>query len=97
MKTTFFLLNFFISFSISAQMNHIDYKVDCDLAYRYAIDNLDYTKSLNHLSKVNKKYGKLYCEEYILMAHCYKKLGKQTKSAKCLKKHGQLMDLIWFV
>ena len=67
-------------------MNHIDYKVDCDLAYRYAIDNLDYTKSLNHLSKVNKKYGKLYCEEYILMAHCYKKLGKQTKSAKCLKK-----------
>lgn len=86
MKKTLFLLSFFISFSISAQINHIDYKVDCDPAYRYAIDDLDYTKSLSHLSKVNKKYGKLYCEEYILMAHCYKKLGKETKSAKCLKK-----------
>ena len=72
--------------SISAQINHIDYKVDCDPAYRYAIDDSNYTKCLGHLSKVNKRFGKLYCEEYILMAHCYKKMGKETKSAKCLRK-----------
>lgn len=86
MKKNVFLFSFLMCFSISAQINHIDYKVDCDPAYRYAIDDSNYTKCLSHLSKVNKKYGKLYCEEYILMAHCYKKMGKETKSAKCLKK-----------
>lgn len=86
MKKVIFLFSLLIGFAVSAQMNHIDYKVDCDLAYRYAIDDSNYTKCLSHLSKVNKKYGKLYCEEYILMAHCYKKMGKETKSAKCLRK-----------
>ena len=86
MKKVLFLLSFFVGFSLSAQINHIDYKVDCDPAYRYAIDDLNYSKCLSRLSKVNKKYGKLYCEEYILMAHCYKKMGKETKSAKCLRK-----------
>ncbi|MNU93365.1 hypothetical protein D3C71_833070 [compost metagenome] len=70
----------------SAQINHIDYKVDCDPAYRFAIDSLNYTKCFNQLARVKRKYGKLYCEEYILMAHCYKQMGKNTKSAKCLKK-----------
>ncbi len=86
MKKVLFLLSFFINFAISAQINHVDYKADCDAAYRSAIDDLNYSKSLGQLSKVEKKYGKLYCEEYILMAHCYKKLGKETKSAKSLKK-----------
>lgn len=81
-----FLFSLLASFHISAQINHIDYKVDCDPAYRYAIDELNFRECINQLSKVNRKYGKLYCEEYILMAHCYKKLGKETKSAKTLKK-----------
>jgi hypothetical protein len=53
----------------AAQFNHIAYKVDCDPAYRQAIDSLNYRKSLNQLAAVNRKYGMLYCEEYILMAH----------------------------
>jgi hypothetical protein len=86
MKNALFLLSLLFCFGIEAQINHIDYKVDCDLAYRFALDSLNYPKCLKQLSKVNKKYGKIYCEEYILMAYCYKKMGKDTKSAKCLKK-----------
>ena len=85
MKKIIFLLSFLSCFRTEAQINHIEYKADCDLAYRLAIDSLNYTGSLKHLSKTSKKYGKLYCEEYILMAHCYKKMGKETKSAKCLR------------
>lgn len=86
MKNALFLFCFFISSGVSAQFNHIAYKVDCDPAYRQAIDSLNYRRCLNQLAVVNRKYGKLYCEEYILMAHCYKKMGKETKSARCLKK-----------
>ena len=68
------------------QFDHIQYKKDCDIAYRYAIDSLEYFKCFNQLEKIENEYGKLYTEEYILMAHCYKKIGKETKSAKCLKK-----------
>ena len=85
MKTILILVISILPFGMSAQINHIDYKVDCDVAYRMAIDDSDYSKCLGQLSKVNKKYGKLYCEEYILMAYCYKKMGKETKSAKCLR------------
>jgi hypothetical protein len=86
MKKALFLFSLLTGLTVSAQINHINYKADCDPAYRYAVDSLDYHKCLSQLSKVNKQYGKLYCEEYILMAHCYKKTGKETKSAKCLKK-----------
>lgn len=86
MKKILFLFSFVASLGASAQINHIDYKTDCDLAYRLAIDSLNYPKCLTQLSKVNRKYGKLYCEEYILMAHCYKQMGKETRSAKCLRK-----------
>lgn len=86
MKNAFFLLCFLIGFDISAQINHIDYKADCDLAYRFALDSLNYPKCFSQLSNVKRKYGKLYCEEYILMAHAYKQMGNNTKSAKCLKK-----------
>lgn len=86
MKNTLFLFSLFLCYSIKAQINHIDYKVDCDIAYRFAIDSLNYPKCLKQLSKVDKKYGKIYSEEYILMAHCYKEMGKDTKSAKSLKK-----------
>ncbi len=86
MKKTLFLFSIFVNICAYGQFNHIQYKIDCDVAYRLAIDSLNYSKSLHQLSKVNKQYGKLYCEEYILMAHCYKKKGKETKSAKCLKK-----------
>lgn len=85
MKNAFLLICLLICIDSSAQFNHIAYKADCDLAYRLAIDSLQYPASLKHLSKTRKKYGKLYCEEYILMAHCYKKMGKETKSAKCLR------------
>ena len=86
MKNALFLFILLMSWNLLAQIDHIRYKTDCDLAYRFAIDDLDYQKSLKKLSEVNRKYGKLYCEEYILMAHCYKKQGKETKSAKCLRK-----------
>lgn len=86
MKKALFLFCMFANICVYGQFNHIQYKTDCDLAYRYAIDSLNYPKCFNQLGKVKKHYGKLYSEEYILMAHCYKKLGKETKSAKCLKK-----------
>ncbi len=86
MKNALFLFCFLIGFDASAQINHIDYKADCDPAYRFALDSLNYPKCFKQLSKVKKKYGKLYCEEYILMAHCYKQMGKDTKSAKFLRK-----------
>lgn len=85
MKKALFLLGILVSIGSYGQFNHIQYKKDCDAAYRLAIDDSNYSKSLNQLSKVKKQYGKLYSEEYILMAHCYKKLGKETKSAKCLR------------
>lgn len=86
MKKVLFLFGMLVSACSYGQFNHIQYKTDCDVAYRFAIDSLNYSKCLGQLSKVSKKYGKLYCEEYILMAHCYKKQGKETKSAKTLKK-----------
>lgn len=86
MKKVLFLFSILASICAYGQFDHIQYKTDCDPAYRSAIDDLNYSKSLEHLSKAKKKYGKLYCEEYILMAHCYKKLGKGTKSAKSLRK-----------
>ncbi|MNK00444.1 hypothetical protein D3C87_182290 [compost metagenome] len=85
MKNTLFLLCFFICLNSSAQFNHIDYKKECSVAYSAAIDSLNYSKCFKELAKIRKKYGKLYCEEYILMAHCYKKMGRETKSAKCLR------------
>ncbi|WP_294673868.1 hypothetical protein [uncultured Fluviicola sp.] len=85
MKKALFLLGMLVSICSYGQFNHIQYKKDCDVAYRLAIDDSNYSKSLNQLSKVKKQYGKLYSEEYILMAHCYKKQGKETKSAKCLR------------
>lgn len=85
MKNALFLFGLLVGISSYGQFNHIQYKTDCDAAYRTAIDDSNYLKSLSTLSKVEKKYGKLYCEEYILMAYCYKKLGKETKSAKCLR------------
>lgn len=85
MKNTLFLFSFFLGFSALSQFNHIDYKRDCSSAYSSALDSLNYPKCLKQLSKIKKQFGKLYCEEYILMAHCYKQLGKQTKSAKCLR------------
>ncbi len=86
MKNLFFLFCLFSYSGISAQFNHIEYKKDCSAAYVLAIDNLNYSKCLKQLSEIEKEYGKLYCEEYILMAYCYKKMRKETKSAKCLKK-----------
>jgi hypothetical protein len=86
MKKALFLFGIFVSICSYGQFNHIQYKTDCDMAYRFAIDDSNYSKSLGQLAKAEKKYGKLYCEEYILMAHCYKKQGKETKSARSLKK-----------
>lgn len=86
MKNILFLFAVFASVGACGQFNHIEYKTDCDIAYRFAIDSLNYPKCLSQLAKVKKQYGVLYCEEYILMSHCYKKRGKETKSAKSLKK-----------
>lgn len=86
MKQTLFLFSFLVSTGVFGQINHIHYKADCDPAYRFALDSLNYPKCFSQLSKVKKKYGKLYCEEYILMAHGYKQMGKNAKSALCLKK-----------
>jgi hypothetical protein len=82
-----FLLVLILSGSIGAhaQFNHIEYKQDCDMAYRMALDSTQYKKSLKELGFIKKKYKKLYCEEYILAAYCYKQMGKETKSAKCLR------------
>ncbi len=85
MKKTLFLFSFFLNLAVSAQINHVEYKQACSQAYSEAIDRLNYRKCLNKLSQIKKQYGKLYCEEYILMAHCYKKMGKQSKSARCLR------------
>lgn len=86
MRKILFLFSFLMSIGVSGQINHINYKVDCDPAYRFALDSSNYAKCCSQLAKVKKKYGKLYCEEYILMAHCYKQMGKNTKSAQSLKK-----------
>lgn len=86
MKQTLFLFSLLVSIGVFGQINHIEYKAACDPAYRFALDSSNYPKCFKQLARVKKKYGKLYCEEYILMAHCYKQMGKNTKSAKNLKK-----------
>ena len=86
MKIKLFTFSFLACFNLSAQFNHIDYKKACSSAYSLAIDSLDYQACLTKLSKIEKQYDQLYCEEFILMAYCYKKKGEDTKSAKCLKK-----------
>jgi hypothetical protein len=85
MKTFLLLLVLSVSIGAHAQFNHIEYKQDCDLAYRMAIDSAQYKKSLKELGTIKKKYKKLYCEEYILAAYCYKKMREETKSAKSLR------------
>lgn len=85
MKNVVFIYSLFIGCYSSSQFNHIDYKRDCSAAYSSAIDSLNYKECLKELSRIEKKYGKIYCEEYILMAHCYKQMGKETESAKCLR------------
>ena len=85
MKTPLLTLFLLLSIGSKAQFNHIEYKQECDVAYRLAIDSAQYKKSLKKLTSVKKKYGKLYCEEYVLSAFCYKQMQKNTKSAKSLK------------
>ena len=85
MKNKLFLFSLLLSLTTSAQFNHIEYKKECSVAYSEALDSLNYPKCLKRLAQIDQKYGKLYCEEYILMAHCYKKMGKETRSAKCLR------------
>lgn len=81
------LLSFFILFvfTCSAQFNHINYKKDCDLAYRLSIDSAKYEASNLLLDKVKSKYKKLYGEEYALMAYNFNQLGNTSNSAQALK------------
>jgi len=85
MKIFLSILFLLLSIYSNAQFNRIEYKQECDLAYRLAIDNAQYKKSLKKIAEVKKKYGMLYGEEYVLSAFCYKKMGKNTKSAKSLR------------
>ncbi len=83
----FFFTIFCLLFSTGrASTNYIHYKQDCDLAYRLAIDDTQYRQSVEYLETIEKKYDGLFTEEYVLMAYCFKKLGRETRSAKCLKK-----------
>lgn len=79
------LLLLSINQMFAQNVNFIDYKKDCDLAYRLALDSNNYSKSIVLLENVKKKYNFLCTEEYVLKAFCYKMNGEITKSAKSLK------------
>jgi len=67
------------------QINFIEYKKECDLAYKSALEKEEYKSSISQLKNIKTKYKILFCEEYILMAYCYKKINHLTKSAETLK------------
>ena len=67
------------------KINFIEYKQDCDSAYRLAIYHDKFKESIAWLKEVEKEYDTMFAEEYVLMAYCYKSLGKVTKSAKLLR------------
>ena len=79
---TFFLILRFCSFG--QNFNYIDYKKECDVAYRLALDDEKYKETLQTLYIIHLKYKKLFRDEYILKAYCYKKLGDNEKSADAI-------------
>ena len=83
--TLFFLLLGIIPNCYSQQINFIEYKKECNVAYISALDKKAYTSCLNQLKQIKIKYKLLCCEEYILMAYCLKKTNQLTKSAETLK------------
>lgn len=66
-------------------INHIEYKKDCNFAYQIAIDSSNYKAALTDLKKLEKKYGNLYTEEYILRAFCYHKLNNNKKASMAME------------
>jgi len=83
-----FLL-FFITLQneVTAQnnCNFIKYKKSCNKSYVDALKNSEYQKAIKGLEKVQKKYGFLSGEEFMLKAYAYKKLGNSLKCAENVK------------
>lgn len=83
---TLFFIVYISNFKLCAQdINYIRYKQDCNKAYCFALDSLDYDGCIKTLYKVKGKYDFLFCEEYVLLSYCYKKINRNTKSAKFLR------------
>ncbi|MBL1280710.1 MAG: hypothetical protein COA33_010575 [Fluviicola sp.] len=76
-----------LSFQTVAQktVNYITYKKSCNKAYVAAIKDSAYLKAIKHLEKVQKKYGFLTGEEYMLKAYAYKKLNNSLECAENVK------------
>ncbi|TSJ41155.1 hypothetical protein [Fluviicola chungangensis] len=66
--------------SFGQLINHIEYKKDCNIVY-LRVDSSKYKAALTTLKKLEKKYGSLYTEEYILRAFCYHKLNNNKKAS----------------
>jgi hypothetical protein len=82
-----FYLFLFQTIHIHSQtFNHIEYKKECDIAYRYAFDSMMYAKSILKIKEIELKYNKIYGEEYMLVSYCYLKQEKLNKSARMYKK-----------
>lgn len=72
--------------SINAQeFNHIKYKRKINKAYIEGLINHNYARSNTIIHKVEKKYGKLYGEDYLLLSHNYQKMNLLNESANALK------------
>ncbi len=71
--------------SFGQLINHIEYKKSCNTIYQLGIDSSQHKKALVELNKLEKKYGQLYTEEYMLRAFCYHKLGNNNKASKAIK------------
>jgi hypothetical protein len=82
------ILSFFLLLqvaSFSQVKDHIVYKQEVIPAYQLAIDSGKFAQGIEILNRAKTKYGKLYSEEYLLLAYCYKKVGNNQKAAENLK------------
>jgi hypothetical protein len=97
--TSAFVLS--ICFSHAQSFDHIVYKHEVNQAYELAINQGNYTGSLQKLETVKKNYRMLYGEDYRLQAYCYKMLGNDSLAALALKTCWSVpsfdMRTLWYV
>jgi hypothetical protein len=75
----------FFNISISQIEDHIKYKQQFNSIYLTVFDSSNYKLAIKKISYLEKKFKKLYTEEYILKAYCYHKLGNDFKASKSIK------------
>lgn len=75
MKTIFLVISAMcMSQQVFAQtFNQIDYKKSANAIYETVISKGEYRTGINELNKLEKQWGHLYTEEYMLKAFCYYK------------------------